>query len=45
MGVRLDFEFTRKIVIIAITISLTIKMFLYNIKIENIKELKILTIA
>ena len=34
-----------KIVIIAITISLTIKMFLYNIKIKNIKESKILTIA
>ena len=45
MEVRWDFEFTRKIVIIAITISLTIKMFLYNIKIKNIKELKILTIA
>ena len=45
MGVRWDFEFTRKIVIIVITISLTIKMLLYNIKIKNIKESKILTIA
>ena len=38
MGVRWDFEVTRKIVIITITISLTIKMFLYNIKIKNIKK-------
>ena len=47
MGVRWDFEFTRKIVIITITISLTIKMCLYNIKIKNIKKIteKFLKIA
>ena len=34
-------EFTRKIVIITITIYVTIKMFLYNnIKIKNIKKIK-----